>query len=348
MKNVAIIFGGVSAEHEISIITGKQAYNSLDKKKYNVYPIYIDINGNWLYVKNFKIKNLKQNNKVCYFVPNSNKLHIKGSPFKKITIDCVLLATHGGNGENGMIQGVLEVSNIPYSSCGVLSSAITMDKAIMKDIFVAHNIPTPQYFLLNENSDINNLDYPVVVKPVSLGSSIGIKICHNKKELLDAIKFAKLFDDKIIIEKAIFPLREVNIAVLKHKNQIILSNTEQPLGQDEFLTFEDKYLRNGKSKSKNNSKRKIPALITNEEESKIKKLAIDLYNIFRCKGIIRIDFLLDDNNVYVNELNTIPGSLSYYLWDISYKKLLDILIDCCSVECKHIQYKTNILENYND
>ena len=348
MKNVALIFGGVSAEHEVSIITAKQAYNSLDNQKYKIYPIYIDINGNWVYVKNFKIKNLKHSNQKCYFVPNSNRLHIKGNPFKKIQIDCVLLATHGGNGENGMVQGVFEVANIPYSSCGVLSSAITMDKAIMKDIFIAHNILTPKYFLLNENSDLNNLDYPVVVKPSSLGSSIGIKICHNKKELLNAIKFAKMFDDRIIIEKAIFPLKEVNIAVLKHKNQIILSNTEQPLGQDEFLTFEDKYLRNGKSKSKGDSKRRIPAPISIEEETKIRNIAVKLYKIFKCKGVIRIDFLLDEKNVYVNELNTIPGSLSYYLWDMSYKKLLDKLIESCSVECKHVQYKTNILQNYND
>ena len=348
MKNIALIFGGVSAEHEVSIITAKQVYNSINKNQYKVFCVYIDTDGTWWYIKDFKISKLKKGNTKCYFRPNDNNLYLCKTFQSKIHIDCALLATHGGSGENGILQGVLENACVPYSSCGVLASAITMDKSVMKDILIANDIPTPKYYLYDEEVQNVNIDYPVVVKPANLGSSIGIKVCHNKEELDEAIKIAKAFDKKILIEQAIFPLREVNISVFEYNNVIYLSNTEQPINVDEVLSFEDKYLRQGKSKNKSDSKRIIPAPISIQEEKQIKNIATKAYKIFGCKGIIRIDFLLDDNNVYLNELNTIPGSMAYYLWDESYAKLIDKLIKSCRVECRKFDYKTNILDNYND
>ncbi len=368
MKNVVLIFGGKSAEHDVSIITAKQIYNSLDLEKYNVVCVYMDIGGNFYYIKNFEINcfvnfNPKQH-KSAVFKSGEKTLFIKnGFYLKKLcTIDFCLLATHGGNGENGNLQGFLETLNLPYSSSGVLSCGVTMDKVFMKDIFVANAIATPEYIYFNEeNLRVENaiktimekFSLPVVIKPANLGSSIGVSVCKNKNQLKTALELANIYDKKIIVEQYINNLKEVNVSAFLFNKEVLLSSTEEPALLKEFLSYDKKYLTGNKSKGKGmaSQKRKSPANITKLQEQQIYDMAKKAYKIFDCRGIVRIDFLIDtaEEKVYINEINTIPGSLSFYLWKDSFKELLNKLIEECLKEenKKSIVYKSKILSNYS-
>lgn len=359
-KNIAVIFGGESTEHDISILTGIQVANALDKQKYNLIPIYIDQKGNWFYgnellnIKFYANFNQKKVKKVVILPTNSHLFIEKFGKYKEfMNLDCAILACHGKNGEDGTLQGLLELSHIPYSSSGVFASSVGLNKVKMKELFFANKIPICKYqvvekFEFEKNKfEFENLIFPVIVKPCNLGSSIGISVCQNQYELKKALELAFLFDDVAIIEECIKNLKEVNISVLGNKQDAICSVTEQPISKG-LLSFEKKYMST-RSKSSNcgtktqkefsgtkngmqNIDRIVPADITKNQEKRIKDLALKIFEITNSKGVVRIDFMIDNDTgkVYANEINTIPGSFAFYLWQksgINFEKLLDKVIE---------------------
>ena len=367
--NLLVLFGGKSTEHEVSIISAIQAIENINKDKYNIIPVYIDKKGDFYYhnqllfdSNNFKnINNLiSQCEKVC-IIKNDNKTFlqtIKKSIFKNdiiSEIDVAFPIVHGTNVEDGNLQGYLHTLNIPYVGCDNLTSAIGMDKYVMKQFLKIENIPVIDgyRFYIKDYDSINDLindieqkiEYPIIVKPINLGSSIGISKADNKIKLQNALDLAFNFCESIIVEKAIVEMREFNCAILGNRFECITSMVEEPFGNDEILSFSDKYLSGSKNKSGSkisnvnigsksgmaSLQRKIPADIDEQLEKEIKNIATSVFKLLNCNGVCRIDFIYDnkDKKLYVNEINTIPGSLSFYLFDkmsISYKDLIDKLI----------------------
>ena len=260
MKNLICLYGGKSVEHDISIITGLQAMENIDTKKYNVIPVYITREGKFISPQNalnqsIYIEKINKFRKV-EFVVGEPKIKIGNKIKKTINIDCVLNCTHGVNGEDGTISGLCQLCNMPITCPNTLSSAICMDKIIMKDIFRANDLPCVDYVYftrheLHKNTkkvieDAEKLGYPLVIKPANLGSSIGIAIAHDKTELKSAIIIAEKYDSRIIVEKCIQNLREVNCSCLGDENDCQASLLEEPNGWEEFLDFNEKYIKNKK------------------------------------------------------------------------------------------------------
>ncbi len=375
-KQVVVLFGGVSTEHEVSIISGIQVLNALDKDKYDVIPVYITKEGRWVkgderffdvsIFRNFdrSIKNkdyafITPDTAINYLVePPSTYTFFK--PLVKEEIDVVFPVFHGRFGEDGSIQGLLEVSNLAYVGCGVTASGIGMDKMLSKRVAQAIDIPVlPGNWVSDSERKMamDGLKYPVYVKPVHLGSSIGIKRVENKKELDEALNIAFFYDNKVLVEQGVSSAKEVNISLLGN-NPYEVSPTEMPIASSEVLSFKDKYLsEKGKSQGMASLKRIIPAPIKSSTDKKIEEYAIKFFSEIGGEGIVRMDFLLskDEKEVYLNEINTMPGSLSFYLWKekgISFTKLLDKLIDL-AIEKKakkeklNATFESNILENFN-
>ena len=368
--SIAVLFGGKSTEHEISIISALQAIENLDKEKYDIYPIYISKNNEFYYdkellldIKNFKNLNslFQKITKVC-FVREGNNIYLKSLKSKLFSnnniakIEVAFPIVHGTNVEDGNLQGYLRTLGLPYAESDCISSALGMDKYLMKQILKSENIPVldaiklvmDDYKRLDETINMleNKLPYPMIVKPVNLGSSIGISKAKDREKLKDALALAFSFSEKVLVEKAIVNLREINCAVLGDRYEQRASALEEPFGKDEILSFADKYMSGGSKKSGSKTvgakssdqsqgmaslQRKIPAEVDKETETKIKDYAMKTFKALGCSGVARVDLMIDkdNNDIYVNEINTIPGSLSYYLWDvcgISYKALLDKII----------------------
>lgn len=373
-KNIGIIFGGKSVEHEVSVITALQVYENIDKSRYNTIPIYIDKKGKWFtHPDLFKYETFKNGNfenlNSAFIKPDSddNYLYYKTGKFfkkeKKIKIDFYFLLVHGTNGEDGTLQGLMELNNIPYSSCGITGSALGMDKILMKQIFKSVGLPIVDYLWFYRKDWINKkqniiekvekyLKYPVIVKPSNLGSSIGISKVKNRSTLIAAIDVAIQYDLKFIIEKAIEPVREINCSAIGYQNDVEVSMLEEPINWEDFLTFEDKYIRgnkNSKLGGKGGSIRRIiPARIDKEIEKKIKEYTILSFKVLNCSGVVRVDFLVDmGNNVFINEINTIPGSLAYYLWEkrgLDFENLIDKIIE---IGFKYHKEKNNKFFNFS-
>jgi len=343
-QNVGVIFGGRSVEHEVSIITGLQILENIDKSNYNVMPIYIDKDGIWYYGE--KLNNIlifkdwgKNKKRVKSFVPNLNKKDKKNILNK---CNVIVMAMHGNYGEDGKLQGFLEFLDIPYTSSGVVGSATGMDKIVMKKIFEGLSLPILTYLWFYKYEWHNNmseiikkvrwtLEYPVFVKPANLGSSIGISIAKNDDELIRAIEVAIRYDNRIIVEKGLVDSIDINCSVLSKNGEILVSLLEEPVKWETFLSFNDKYINEISKSGMASMKRKIPADISTELTTKIEEYSRNIYNTMHCKGVVRIDYLLNYSRktVYVNEINTIPGSLSFYLWEysnIKFSELIDILI----------------------
>ena len=364
MINVAILFGGKSPEHEVSVISANQAIQALkNHKRYKVIPIYVSKEGNWYTSEKLidltNYKNLKELQKACQqvdvsFSKKAFTYTTKGF-FKKtvdIKIDIAFPVFHGRHGEDGCVQGLFELMDIPYVGSNVLASATTMDKVASKMVLNDSNINTLPYFwcysekwLLQSNEILDKLEtqfsYPLIVKPSDLGSSIGITKADNREELEDAIHNAATYSTRILIEPAISNLKEINCSVMGTSNKMEASVCEQPIGSDKILSFADKYKSGEGGKSKGSSKgmsegmsslkRKIPADISEAQENLIQSMAKATFKAFDSAGLVRIDFMinLDNDEVYVNEINTIPGSLSFYLWqhsDIDFTQLCERLL----------------------
>jgi D-alanine-D-alanine ligase len=355
MKKVGIMFGGRSVEHEVSVITAMQVMENIDRTKYEPVPIYVDKDGKWLTgqslleFKTFKENNLKDTKRIMLSgVHGDGNLYLHpdetGIFGKKILdkIDIFFPAFHGTNGEDGSAQGLLELLDLPYAGAGVLASAVGMDKILMKDVYKSNNLPVVEYLWLyrthwasNKDKVINDIEkelgYPVFVKPANLGSSIGISKAKNREMLQLAIEIAASYDRKLIIEKAVESPREINCAVMGYDEKVETSLCEEPLGWTELLSFEDKYVRGGGKTTKGkDSKRAIPADLTNQVRTEIEELAKKAFTVIDARGNARIDFLIDsEGKIYVNEINTLPGSLAFYLWEgkgYSFRTLIDKMI----------------------
>ena len=353
MLNLAVFFGGRTAEHDVSIITGTQFIENADKKKYNIIPVYISREGLWytgkaladakFYLKpNFAQKGI---DRVILSPEAGSRELLKKTAFGMKTIakiDVAAIAMHGMHGEDGTLQGLMELADIPYTSAGVTGSSAGMDKILSKAAFKGLGIPCLDciYFERSEyEADEGKIlekveaafAYPVIVKPANLGSSIGIKKAHNREELIDALALAASYDRRILVEPAIEALKEINCAVLGNGAQATASLLEQPLTKGEILDFADKYLpENGGSKGMKSLDRILPAQLPQEQEDEIKKYALEIFKGFDMKGVVRIDYMLDGDELYINEINIIPGSLAFYLWEplgISFKEMLDCMIE---------------------
>ena len=340
--NIAVIFGGESCEHDISIITGLQLCANVNIQIHSVLPIYIDKVGNWLVGKDLgDIDNypnfLGKTAKVA-LINNDNNLYIKKrNAFKKYQkIDFAFVCLHGLGGEDGTIAAILEHSKIPYSACSMMSSAVALDKAIFKRLLVSNNIKTAQSICLNiddwnQDQDkcveqIGALSEKVIIKPARQGSSIGIQISNSQDDIVEKINKAFKFDNKLLIEEFLNVKKEINIALFKHKTEMIFSQTEEPQYSSEILGFDEKYRKN--SGGFQTIKRICPAKISKKIEDDIKTIADSVYNKLDMFGVVRFDFILDqEDNLYLNEVNTIPGSMANYLFeDITYSKLIDMII----------------------
>ena len=377
---VGVFFGGNSVEHEISVITMNQAISSLDPEKYEIVPIYIAKNG-VMYTGDdlldlYSFRDMDVLLKRCYQVAVVNdgkgvKVMRCPAPWigKRVlnTIDVAFPIVHGTNCEDGTLAGFVTLLGIPFVGPDILASSIGMDKILQKKILRQSGIPVVDFvpfysveYIKDEEKILKDieekLEYPVIVKPGNLGSSVGIRKAKNKVELEEAIEFAMEFADRIIVEKAVENLKEINCSVIGDLTETQASICEEPFFSDEILSYTDKYIGDGKSNGgtigggktaspklggqKGGAKggntqfanKKIPADISKEKTEEIQKMAQDVFKVLGCNGVSRIDFLIDTktDKVYVNEINTIPGALSYYLWEATgkpFEKELDEIID---------------------
>lgn len=351
---VGVFFGGKSVEHEVSILSALQAINAIDKDTYDVVPVYITKNNEFycseklLEINTYKdLEKLKKDCKQIYFTHRNGQLianSLEGVLKKELLkIDIAFPVVHGLNVEDGTLQGFLEMYNIPYVGCDITSSAVGMNKIIFKKVLVASDIPVIDYYeahLEDFEADeeklfeevYNKLSLPIILKPANLGSSIGIKVVKTKEEFSEAMNFVFEFTDKVLIEKCITNLKEINCSVLGNYDQQEVSELEEPVKADEILSFKDKYMsENGKgtkSSGMASLTRKVPADIPEDMRSEIIEISKKVFKILDCEGVSRIDYIVDQdtNKVYVNEINTIPGSLAFYLWEAKGVKF-DVLCD---------------------
>ena len=383
--NLAVFFGCCSVEHEVSIISAVQAMHSINREKYNVIPVYVTkdgetVTGDVLFdIEEYK--NLpalmKKVKKVTFTRDNARVvMNFLEGVFKKkpVQIDVAFPIVHGTNCEDGTIEGFFEFLRLPYVGCDIISSAVGMDKAIFKDVLMAAGLPvlpcvrfySKEYF--HKKDEIlakieKEIGLPCIVKPANLGSSVGISKAVTKEELLSAIDNASSFADKILVERAVTGIREINCSVLGDYDECEASVCEEPIMHDDILSFEDKYLGGGKktggSKGMTSLSRKLPAEISDEKAEEIRTLSKDIFKALGGSGIARIDFILDTEDgdrVYANEINTIPGSLAFYLWEASgvkYEELLDRAISLAfkrkrTRDSLNFTFESNILAGAHD
>lgn len=371
--NVGVFFGGRSVEHEISVLSALQAISALNKDKYNIIPIYITKQGHWLSgdalldIKNYKdLKALESKAQEVYMRPvygdynlypvkNPGLFSKNAKPIAELHVALPIL--HGTNGEDGIFEGVLETIGIPFAGCNTLSSANGMDKITMKMILRSECINVVDYvwftdkqWLAERDSIVEKIEkelgYPVIVKPANLGSSVGIGKAKNREELIDKINNAEKFSQRLIVEHCIDRLKEINCSVLGDADDHISSVCEEPIKSGDFLSYEDKYMGGTKTNAgMQASAKRIPAELPDEVTKKIQKMAADTFRVLSCHGVSRIDVMIDeaDGEVYVNEINTIPGSLSFYLWEasgIKFSELMDKLVQLALRRKREAERKT--------
>lgn len=354
---VAVMFGGKSVEHEVSIISGIQAISSMDQEKYEIIPVYID-KMNEMYIGEGigrieayqDIKKLLAESQRVILVREGSAVRLVPYPAKRfggkkpMEIDIAFPIVHGTNVEDGALQGYLKTIGIPFVGCDVTASAVGMDKYVTKVILKDHGVPVLdcKCFTTSDYADIDgivkqteeSIGYPAIVKPLNLGSSVGISVANDRVELIRSIDEAFTYARKILIEHAISNLREINCSVLGDENDAAASECEEPLHSKDILSYEDKYLgnsKNGASKGMAGVSRKIPAELSAKKREEIRDMAVKSFKALGCNGVARIDFMIDEetDRLYFNEINTIPGSLAFYLWEpvgVSYKELLDRMI----------------------
>ena len=358
--NVAVFYGCRSVEHEVSIISAVQAMRAINRDKYDVTPVYVTKNGEMYTGESLftieEYRNLPELLEKCkkvYFVREGDSVlmrDIEKKMFKKdapTVIDVAFPVVHGTNCEDGTIQGFFEYLNLPYVGCDIISSAVGMDKAVFKDVLKNAGLPTLDCITFRAREYVaekqaicdkiaNEVGFPLIVKPVNLGSSVGITKVNTENELDSAIMLAISFADKVLVEKAITSLREINCSVLGNADECEASVCEEPFMNDEILSYEDKYMGNskngGQSKGMASLGRKIPADLSEEKSNEIRSLACKIFKAIGANGVVRIDFMIDTSTdtVYANEINTIPGSLAFYLWEatgVKYSELIDRMID---------------------
>ncbi|MFR9504381.1 MAG: D-alanine--D-alanine ligase family protein [Rikenellaceae bacterium] len=378
--NVGVVFGGRSVENEISVITANQVINAINNEKYNVIPIYISKSGKWY--SGPALLDLERYRDMDKLFKECDEVHIRPifgdnklyRNTKKLfqsdvvsEIDVILPALHGTNCEDGTFQGVIEFAGIPYAGCNTLASANGMDKITMKMILKECGIPVVDYVWFTDKEWFDatektidkiesTLSYPVIVKPANSGSSIGIRAAHTREELEEAVLYAISFTTRIIVEKFVSNLKEANCSVMGDYHNCEASVCEVPVRNGEILSYEDKYMGGGskgkQSQGMHSTVREIPARLTEETTEFIRKCGRETFKALSCDGVARIDFIIDQdsNEVCVNEINTIPGSLSFYLWEYSgvdFPTLVDRIINIAfqrqrELNNKVVDYGSNI------
>lgn len=377
---VAMFFGGKSVEHEVSVISGIQAYLAMDTEKYEVTPVYLTKN-NEMYVGE-QIGNIEAYKDIDALLQKSQRVIMVGGekvrfvsyPPKKfgknveIDVDVAFPVVHGTNVEDGAFQGYLKTVGIPFVGCDVTASAVGMDKYIQKTILDKAGVPVldAALYTLSDYADMEALlndaesrfGYPVIVKPVNLGSSVGISVAKDRVELSNSVDDAFHYATKVLIEHAIMSLREINCSVLGDENDAIASECEEPLHSKDILSYEDKYVSNakgGNAKGMASVSRIIPANLSPEDRENVREMAVKSFKALGCNGVARIDFMIDEDTgkLYFNEINTIPGSLAFYLWEpvgVPYSELLDRMITLAlkrsrTEKALTFTFDTNILSN---
>lgn len=381
---LGVMFGSRSCEHEVSIISAVQLMRAADRQIYDVIPIYISKKGEWftgdalLEISAYTPFDESRKGVVRVnldITAGSGALtrleHGKGLLGKDrevivARLDCVIPVFHGMHGEDGTIQGLLELCNIPYASSGVGASAMGMDKVYMKQFFRGAGYPVlPSCWFLRRVWDEDpravmdqiekELSYPVFVKPASLGSSIGVSKAKDRAALEEALKLAFEFDRKVLVEKGLDDPLELNCSVLGYDGKAQASEIEMPVSGGELLTFMDKHMAGSSTKGMASLKRVLPAPIEPELRDKIRALSLDIFNDMDCKGVVRIDYMYDaaSDGLYITEINTIPGSLAFYLWEaggMPYSRLIDEMVRCAMEAQKdkddsNYAYSSDILSN---
>ncbi len=350
---VGVVFGGKSGEHEISLLSARSVMDAIDRDKYDVVPIGIDKLGRWLtngdpmrlLSESAADRWTRQSSRAAHIVPlaATRRELVPGTQRAGFPqVDVIFPVLHGPFGEDGTVQGLLEMANIPYVGAGVAGSAVAMDKAIFKDVMRAHRLPITDYLLFKRREWEADpeavmdqveaaLNYPVFTKPANLGSSVGISKCHDRAGLAAGLIDAARYDRKLLVEAAVPTAREIEVSVLGN-DAPIASLPGEIIPSREFYSYESKYIDTGDEASE----LLIPAPIPPEATEQVQDLAVRAYLAIDCTGMARADFLLsgETGELYVNELNTIPGftAISMYpkLWEASglpYPKLIDRLIE---------------------
>lgn len=380
---VAVIFGGRSVEHEVSIITGIQAFCALNRDKYDPIVLYITKDNRFYtgevleHIESYRDlpAALAAATRVLPAV-GDNGVELIRYPAKKFgnntvaSFEVAIPAVHGTNVEDGTLMGMLEMLNVSYAGCDVTSAALGMDKFAMKSVLRDAGVPvldamafSGKAYAQSSEKILNrleeNIGYPMIVKPVNLGSSVGIARADNREKLAAALDDAFGYATRVLVEQAITPLREINCSVLGDVDGARPSVCEEPVNSDEILSYRDKYLsggsKSGKSGGMSDLKRRCPADIPDELTEKVQALAVKTFRTLGCCGVSRIDFLNnpETGELWVNEINTTPGSLSFYLWeatDLPFDKLLDEMIALAfkrqrNREALQFDYDTNILSS---
>lgn len=348
---VGLFFGGRATEHEVSVLTGLQAYEQFDKERYEIIPVYVSKKGDFytspklLDLKNYEdVDNLILGSKKVTFVKGG--LQTSGFWLKFIPLDVAFLAFHGSFGEDGCAQGIFEIYQIPYTGFNVTGSAIGMDKVISKAVFKELGLPVGKYFLVNRADWIKDskkvlervqkqLKFPMFVKPATIGSSIGVNKATDSDSLSFAIEVASTYTEKILVEEAFENVVEVNCSALGYE-EVKASVCEMPIPSSQVLSFADKYQKGGGKGSKGSGmaslSRVIPAPIPEKLTKQIQETTVKVFKALDGCGVARVDYFVDEKSgkFWINEINTIPGSFSFYLWEksgIKFPKLLDLLIE---------------------
>lgn len=389
---VGVIFGGESAEHEVSIISAIQAINKMNEEKYDIIPIYITKDRQWYTGAMLKdidsyqdLSLIKKYATNVVLVEKNNRfiLQKKKGLFKRevAEIDIAFPIVHGTNVEDGVLQGYLQIIGIPFVGPNTYAGVVGQDKVFMKAIFEKEDLPLSKYVWFYDSEyktdkdevlkKISKLKYPLIVKPATTGSSIGISYAEDEAKLCEAIDDAINYDTKILVEEVVENLKEVNISVLGNYEHQKLSVIEEVNGHNKFLTYEDKYIGGGKTKAKFGVKsvpsckgskgmlsasRKIPADLSDKLKEEVETVAKKAFKALGSSGCCRIDFLIDSkkNKVYVNEINSIPGSLAFYLWEPLGKDYTELLDDMINIGIKDYKkrssktytFDTNILQGF--
>lgn len=348
--NIGIIFGGKSVEHEISIISAIEAMGYADENKYKIVPIYIDKDNTWYTGEHLKsIINFRDIDLVKRYAKKVALVRVDKSfvlqklgMFKKnlCVIDIVVPIGHGAYLEDGSLQGYLNMLGVPYAGPSVLGAALGQDKVIQKELLSANNMPLVNYtwFYSYELSDkklvqerLSKLKFPVFIKPSSLGSSIGIEIAEDEKDFFKKVKNTMKYDKKILVEEKVNDVKEINISVLGNYKKVEVSEIEEINSNEDFYSFKEKYVNNfSKIQEKDN---KTKPIISKEMIEDMKEYAINTFKALDGNGVARIDFLINDKTkkIYINEINTIPGSLSSYLWKAKKKNQTELFDDLIAI-----------------
>ena len=373
-KQIGVIFGSRSCEREVAIISAVQLMRHADRDKYDIIPVYIDETGNWYTgeklknIESFKpfrpestgitrvFPDLSSGSGALLTVKKGSGLFAKEKIEIAARIDVYIIVMHGLNGEDGTLQGLLELANVPYTSTGVAGSAVGMDKIMMKQIFRGAGLPVLPGIWFTRTEFENGRDtvirkteeeigYPVFVKPANLGSSIGVSRADDAETLAESLELAFEYDRRVLVEKGLDKPIELNCSVLGYDGEDEASPIEMPINNDEFLDFRDKYLASGGSKGMASLHRVLPAPIEDGLKNHIQEMSRTIFRLLDCKGVVRIDYMFDrqSEKTYITEINTIPGSLAFYLWEnagMPYSSLIDRMV-CCAEKAHEDKNRAN-------